>query len=113
MIALFFALAFVFVSETNAQNRRGRRIWNDRGNAGSVAQSQGRSDGLREGIDDARKRKRRNPYGKGRYKKATNGYDSRYGNKEVYKRAYRQAFLRGYDEGYDRNNRNNRGRFGY
>lgn len=110
MIALFFAFTFIFASETNAQNRRMRQIWNNRGNAGNVAESQGRNDGLREGIDDARKRKRHNPYGKGRYKKATNGYNSRYGRKEIYKQSYRRAFLRGYNEGYYRNNR---GRFGF
>ena len=82
-----------------------------------VAEEYGYNDGLRRGSEDSRDRDRYNPEKSGDYKKATNGYDSDYRDKESYKRAYRDAFLRGYDEGYYRynnNNRNNRsnGRYG-
>ena len=79
-----------------------------------VAQDYGYNDGLRRGAEDMRDRDRYNPENAGDYKKATNGYDSYYGNKDEYKRAYRDAFRRGYDEGYNRYNNNNRnnGRYG-
>jgi len=60
---------------------------------------------LREGANAIRKRKRYNPYGEGKFKKATNGYKSRFGNRVAYQQSYRQGFLRGYDEAYYRNTR--------
>lgn len=109
-IFLFAGFGFFFVTEANAQFRGNRQIWrddrnNNRGNLSRIAQSQGYNDGLREGDKDMRARKRSNPYSKGRYKKATNGYSSRMGSKEAYKRIYRQAFVRGYNDAYSRNNR--------
>jgi hypothetical protein len=82
-----------------------------------VAQDYGYRDGLNKGAEDGRDRDRYNPEGAGDYKKATNGYNSDYRNKDSYKQAYRDAFLRGYDEGYNRygynnNNRNNNRRYG-
>ncbi len=111
---LFAGFGFFFTTETNAQFRGNRTIWrddryNNRGNLNRIAQAQGYNDGLREGEKDMRGRKRHNPYGKGKYKKATNGYNSRLGNREAYKRFYRQAFARGYNEAFSRNNRGNRG----
>jgi hypothetical protein len=80
-----------------------------------VAQDYGYRDGINKGAEDARDRDRYNPERSNEYKKATNGYDSDYRNKEGYKQAYRDAFQHGYDEGYNRygyndnrNNRNNR-----
>ncbi len=79
-----------------------------------VAQDFGYRDGLNKGAEDARDRDRYNAHNAKDYKKATNGYNSGYRNKDAYKQAYRDAFLRGYDEGYNRygydnrNNRNNR-----
>lgn len=113
IFSFFFSFMLLSVIDANAQYRNTRQIWrndpyNNNSTLNRMAQSQGRSDGLREGEKDARGRNRPNPYGKSRYKKATNGYSSRYGNKEAYKMAYRQAFLRSYNEAYSRNNRNNR-----
>jgi hypothetical protein len=112
---IFAGFGFFFTTEANAQYRGNRQIWRDdrninrgninRGNLSRIAQSQGYNDGLREGDKDMRGRKRPNPYSKGRYKKATNGYSSRLGNKEAYKQFYRQAFVRGYNEAFSRNNR--------
>jgi hypothetical protein len=73
-----------------------------------VAQDYGYNDGLRRGAEDMRDRDRYNPEKASDYKKATNGYDSYYGNKDEYKRAYRDAFLRGYDDGFNRYNQNGR-----
>jgi hypothetical protein len=112
IFSFFFGLLLVSAVDANGQYRN-TRIWrndpyNNRATLNRVAQTQGRNDGFREGEKDARNRKRPNPYGESRYKKATNGYKSRYGHKEAYKMAYRQAFVRGYNEGYNRNNRNRR-----
>lgn len=97
---------FLIAPETaNAQYRRDdrqiRRV--ESRNIARIAQAQGYNDGLREGADQIRRKKRYDPYGEGRYKKATNGYKSRFGNKETYKRIYRRAFVRGYNEAYYRN----------
>jgi hypothetical protein len=111
-IALFLLAGFGFllVTDANAQyrrdNRQMRRVERvENRNINRIAVAQGRSDGLREGANAVRKRNRQNPYGEGKFKKATNGYKSRFGNKEAYKHSYRQGFLRGYDEAYYRNTR--------
>lgn len=111
-IALFLlaGFGFLFVADANAQyrrdNRQTRRIERiENRNINRIAVAQGRSDGLREGANAIRKRNRHNPYGEGKFKKATNGYKSRFGNREAYKQSYRQGFLRGYDEAYYRNTR--------
>ena len=74
-----------------------------------IAQQNGYNDGLRKGAEDARER-HNNPQGTSEYKRATNGYDSSYRDKEGYKQAYRQAFLQGFDEGQNRSYNN--GRYG-
>ncbi len=81
-------------------NRNGNNIYR-------IAQQNGYNDGLRKGAEDAREN-HSNPQGTSEYKRATNGYNSSYGNKEQYKQAYRQAFLQGFDEAQNRgyNNRN-------
>jgi hypothetical protein len=66
------------------------------------AREQGRRDGISAGEYDARRGHRFNPEGAHDYRKATNGYDRRFGNKDAYKQAYREAFVRGYEEGYRR-----------
>lgn len=86
--------------------RRDRR--NDRygNNIHRIAQRQGYQDGIYRGRDDAQDRDRYNPEKSSEYRKATNGYDSRMGNKNAYKDAYRQAFISGYNQGYNRNGNN-------
>ena len=109
----FFLLAsfgFMSVTDINAQyrrdNRQLRRVERvENRNTTRIALAQGRSDGLREGANAIRKRNRHNPYGEGKFKKATNGYESRFGNREAYKQSYRQGFLQGYDEAYYRDTR--------
>ena len=111
-IALFLlaGFGFLFVTDANAQYRRGNRQMRhiervENRNISRIAIAQGRSDGLRDGANTVRKRKRHNPYGEGKFKKAINGYKSRFGNREAYKQSYRQGFLRGYDEAYYRGTR--------
>ena len=111
-IALFLMVGFGFflVTDVNAQyrrdNRQMRRIERiDNRNIFRIALAQGHSDGLREGANAIRNRNRHNPYGEGKFKKATNGYKSRFGNKGAYKQSYQQGFIRGYNEAYYRGNR--------
>lgn len=111
MTAFFISgLGFLFSTEASAQyrrdNRQTRRVERfENRNITRIAEAQGYNDGLREGANANRGRKRYNPYSQGKYKKATNGYKSNLGNKETYKRFYRQAFVRGYDEAYYGSNR--------
>lgn len=112
MAAFFFAVfGVLFAPEANAQYRRGV-VWRtervESRNIMRIAEAQGRSDGLREGSNAVRQRKRYNPYGEGKYRKGTNGYKSSLGNKATYKRVYQQAFVRGYNEAYYRNPRGHR-----
>jgi hypothetical protein len=104
------SFAFLLTPETSAQYRRGdrREIRAERiesRNIVRIAEAQGYNDGLREGANAIRSRKRYNPYGEKKYRKGTNGYKSRFGNKSTYKRIYRQAFVRGYNDAYYRGNR--------
>jgi flagellar biosynthesis/type III secretory pathway protein FliH len=107
--AMIFGLTLLSMTDAQAQFRGNRQILHvERGNNNNVnriGRAQGYSDGLREGSNAARGRKRKSPYDEGKFKKATNGYKSRFGNREAYKQSYRQGFLRGYDEAYRRNNR--------
>lgn len=103
-------IAFLFAADANAQyrrnDRRNARIErNENRNLVRIAESQGYSDGLREGAEALRQRKRYNPYGEGKYRKGTNGYQSRIGSKSTYKSFYQPAFVRGYNEAYNRGNR--------
>lgn len=70
-----------------------------------VAQQNGFRDGQAQGRDDRRDRDRYNPQKAKDYKRATNGYDSRWRDKDDYKRAYRQAFIEGYNQSYNRGGR--------
>jgi hypothetical protein len=73
-----------------------------------IAQDNGYRDGLRQGQDDVNRRRRYDYNDDSRYRDASNGYRSEYGNRDAYRNAYREGFKRGYDEGYRRSG-NNRG----
>jgi hypothetical protein len=118
-LALSLVLGFMLMSNASVQAQyRDRDYGRDRSSRSygnqmyRIAQDYGYRDGVNRGAEDARDRDRYAPEKAGDYKKATNGYDSDFRNKEGYKQAYRDAFRRGYDEGYNRygynNNRNNR-----
>jgi hypothetical protein len=79
-----------------------------RGEAFRIAQENGYRDGLRQGQDDANRRRRYDYNDDSRYRDASSGYRSEYGNRDAYRQEYREGFKRGYDEGYRRNG-NNRG----
>ena len=110
LAGVVFLFAAATAADANAQyrrnDRRDTRIYrNENRTLVRIAETQGYNDGLREGAEAARKRKRNNPYGEGKYRKGTGGYQSRLGSKSTYKRFYQQAFLRGYNEAYYRDNR--------
>jgi hypothetical protein len=93
----------------------GRGSYNDRDYRGGgrndvyrVAQQNGYRDGLRQGQDDLNRRRRYDYNDDSRYRDASSGYRSEYGNRDAYRQAYREGFQRGYEEGYRRNG-NNRG----
>jgi hypothetical protein len=91
------SFGFLLVGDANAQyhrdNRQTRRVERaENRNINRIAVAQGRSDGLREGTNAIRKRNRHNPYGEGKFKKATNGYKSRFDNRETYKHLTNRVF---------------------
>ena len=94
--------------------RRGSGGYNDRDYRGGrndvfrIAQENGYRDGLRQGQDDLNRRRRYDYNDDSRYRDASNGYRSEYGNRDEYRRAYREGFKNGYEDGYRRNG-NNRG----
>jgi hypothetical protein len=67
-----------------------------------TAHLNGFRDGLARGRADRRDRERENAQRSREYKRATNGYDRRLGNKNTYKQVYREAFLQGYKQAYTR-----------
>lgn len=62
----------------------------------------GYRDGLAWGRQDTRNGRGYKLNDNSLYKKATHGYDNRYGKKDDYKRRYRDGFERGYRDGYGR-----------
>jgi flagellar biosynthesis/type III secretory pathway protein FliH len=68
----------------------------------------GLTDGYDAGYQDAQRRHRFDPYGEGRYKSGTRGYDKRYGSKDLWRSRYRDGFRRGYDDGFDAGRQYNR-----
>jgi hypothetical protein len=79
------------------RDRDGR---NDRNDLYRVAQQNGYREGLRQGQDDAYRRRSFNYENTSRYRDALSGYRSEYGNRDDYRRAFREGFRQGYEEGY-------------
>ena len=79
------------------RDRDGR---NDRTEVYRVAQQNGYREGLRQGQDDAYRRRGFNYENDSRYRDALSGYRSEYGNRDDYRRAFREGFRQGYEEGY-------------
>lgn len=92
--------------------RRGRdnddRYENRNSNRFRQAVQRGYTDGLRQGMADAR-RNRDNYRGSGMYRNPRAGFNARWGGRNAFQQAYRQGFERGYREGYNRYRRNRRG----
>jgi len=78
------------------------------GNSGQFAYRNGRNDGYAEGRSAGERNRAFNPTGEGRYRSATNGYDSRYGSRGAYQQDYRSGFRAGYEEGYREGRRDRR-----
>lgn len=90
--------------------------WNDRQDYGRddygrgrndvarIAQQNGYREGLRNGQDDRSRRRGYSYENDDRYRDATSGYRSEFGNRDFYRQAFREGYRRGYEEGYGRNN---------
>src|SRR5688572_31637789 len=66
----------------------------------SPAIQSGYRDGIEQGRQDARDRRRFDPVRAPRYRAGDRDYEGRYGSRDEYKREYRAAFQQGYDQGY-------------
>ncbi len=114
-ILLSLAIGLVLISDTAAQAqnrhyRNGRQyrvyVYEDRYDRyepfeGTLAARQyGYKDGLEDGADAGLERDAYHPENSGDFKKAANGYEDKFGNKQLYKQNYRQSYLRGYRDGY-------------
>lgn len=69
-----------------------------------VALNNGYNEGIDEGRKDADRGDRFDYYDEGDYRSGTKGYNSRYGNKDLYRQYFREGFARGYRQGYERGN---------
>jgi hypothetical protein len=73
-----------------------------------IAQENGYRDGLSQGQNDSARRRSYNYEDDGRYRSASSGYRSEYGDRYTYSQAYRDGYRRGYDQGYRNNNSRSR-----
>ncbi|MEN3332877.1 MAG: hypothetical protein V7641_2242 [Blastocatellia bacterium] len=84
----------------NRDRNPGRDGRNDRNDLYRIAQQNGYREGLRQGRDDASRRRNSNYENDRLFRDALSGYRSEFGNREDYRRAYREGFRQGYEEGY-------------
>lgn len=68
-----------------------------------VALNNGYNEGVDEGRKDADRNDRFDYSDEGDYRSGTKGYNSRYGNKDLYRQYFREGFARGYRDGYQQN----------
>jgi hypothetical protein len=86
------------------QSRRGRN-WDGYGNFGGsfelrqTALNAGYNEGIKQGRNDRSRRDRSDYRDQSNYRKATQDYSSKLGDRELYQRYYRDAFVHGYDDG--------------
>jgi hypothetical protein len=103
----------------NAQGRNGDqsrrdRDWDRYGNYGGSAElrqtalNAGYNEGNRVGNDDRRNQRQSNYQNSNAYRRATQDYNYRLGDRELYRRYYREAFESGYN--FNWNNQDNSGR---
>lgn len=111
--AIIFSIGFGFVLISNYETQAQKRYYRVDGDARTyrtnpaeegrqVALQHGFDDGFKDGVDAGRERDVYNPTKSGDYKKAANGYDDDFGNKQIYRQNYRNAYLQGYKRGYRR-----------
>ena len=95
------------------QNRRDRN-WDRYGNYGGstelrqTALNAGYNEGIRAGNDDRQNRRQSNYQRSNIYRRATQDYNSRLGDRRLYQRYFREAFQNGYN--FNGNNQGNLGR---
>jgi len=65
-----------------------------------IASHYGFRDGFEDGQEAALERDAYHPENSGDFQKATEGYESDFGDKDVYKDVYRDSYLRGYRSGF-------------
>jgi hypothetical protein len=108
-LALLFGAAFVFSTKVQAQNpndrysqdRRERNL-DQYGNYGGTAElrqtalNAGYNEGVREGSNVSRNARQTNYQLSDVYRRATNGYSYRLGDRELYRRYFREGFDNGY-----------------
>ena len=131
ILALFLILGFTAIASTTVQAqypwgyerrdrddryRRDRDYrydrYRDRYNSYQVARQRGYSYGMNVGAADAQRRQSYNPHRSRYWRNATEGYNSRYGNRVQYRRVFRDAFEQGYRDGWQRfAGRRNNGRW--
>ena len=131
ILALFLILGFTAIASTTVQAqypwgyerrdrddryRRNRDYrddrYRDRYNSFQVARHRGYSYGMNVGAADAQRRQSYNPQRSRYWRNATEGYNSRYGNRAQYRRVFRDAFEQGYRDGWQRfAERRNNGRW--
>ena len=92
--------------EERREARRGRDWGNYGGWGGSsqmrqTALNAGYNNGVEEGRRDRQRRERFNFTDESDYRKATEDYNSRFGNRALYQRFFRAGFENGYRDGYN------------
>jgi len=98
----------------NDQDRRGQKDgYGDYGGSYELRQTAlnaGYNEGIREGSYDRQDARRSNYRDLDVYQRATKGYNSRLGDRELYRRYFREAFENGYDGNSNGNGRTDQGR---
>ena len=94
-------------NDDNDRGRRGRD-WGGYGTYGGsfqlrqTALNAGYNNGIQEGRKDRNRGDRFEYRDEGDYQSATEDYNSRYGDRELYRRYFREGFANGYRDGYNR-----------
>jgi hypothetical protein len=94
------------INDNRDQNRRGRN-WDRYGSYGGsfelrqTALNAGYNEGIKEGRNDRRRGRQSDFRNFSAYQKATQDYNSRLGDRELYRRYYREGFENGYSDGYN------------
>jgi hypothetical protein len=95
-------------NDNGGQDRRGRN-WDRYGGYGGsfdlrqTALNAGYNEGIKDGRNDRRRGRQIDFRNFSAYQKATQDYNSRLGDRELYRRYYREGFENGYADGYNGN----------
>ena len=125
-LALVFGAAIVWSPTAQAQGypnndqSRRDRNWDRYGNYGGSAElrqtalNAGYNQGVRQSNDDRQDGRQSNYRNSDAYRRATQDYNSRLGDRELYRRYFREAFENGYNSyGYDQGNSGRDNRYQY